>query len=114
MRPTKPTLKTNPPAAKASTSAEAEALAELTSTSASSAPANAASDGAKPFASDANGQPETGTDWSKSYHGLSSQPFPKEIADILLAPLDPLDVEMKPGAWPGGGTRVLVLTVGDL
>jgi len=44
------------------------------------------------------GQPE-GTDWSKSYHGLSSQAFSKEIAEVLLAPIDPLDVEMKPGAY---------------
>ena len=37
------------------------------------------------------------TDWSKSYFGLSTQAFSKDIADILLAPIDPLDVEMKPG-----------------
>jgi hypothetical protein len=37
------------------------------------------------------------TDWSKSYSGLSTQPFAKEIADVLMAPLDPLDVEIKPG-----------------
>lgn len=37
------------------------------------------------------------TDWSKSYHGLSSQAFSKDIAEILLAPIDPLDIEMKPG-----------------
>lgn len=37
------------------------------------------------------------TDWSKSYHGLSTQAFPKEAADILMAPIDPLDIEMKPG-----------------
>jgi len=36
------------------------------------------------------------TDWSKSYSGLSTQPFAKEIADVLMAPLDPLDVEIKP------------------
>ena len=43
--------------------------------------------------------PPTGssTDWSRSYHGLSTQPFPTEVADILLAPIDPLDIEMKPG-----------------
>ena len=39
-----------------------------------------------------------GTDWSKSYHGLSAAPFPREAADVLLAPIDPQDVEMKPGA----------------
>ncbi|CAE6516307.1 unnamed protein product [Rhizoctonia solani] len=38
----------------------------------------------------------TPTDWYTSYHGLSTQPFPKEIADILMAPIDPLDVELKP------------------
>lgn len=37
------------------------------------------------------------TDWSKSYSGLSTQPFSKEIADVLMAPVDPLDVEIKPG-----------------
>jgi hypothetical protein len=37
------------------------------------------------------------TDWSRSYHGLSIQPFPREVADILLASIDPLDIEMKPG-----------------
>ena len=36
-------------------------------------------------------------DWSKSYFGLSAQPFSKEIAEVLMAPLDPMDVEMKPG-----------------
>ncbi|KZT71624.1 mitochondrial genome maintenance MGM101 [Daedalea quercina L-15889] len=38
----------------------------------------------------------TPTDWSKSYHGLSTQPFSKEISDVLLTPIDPLDVEIKP------------------
>ncbi|KAJ3473847.1 hypothetical protein NLI96_g12793 [Meripilus lineatus] len=36
------------------------------------------------------------TDWSKSYSGLSQQPFSKEIAEVLLAPIEPEDVEMKP------------------
>ncbi|TBU33049.1 mitochondrial genome maintenance MGM101-domain-containing protein [Dichomitus squalens] len=35
-------------------------------------------------------------DWSKSYFGLSTQPFPKEAAETLLAPVDPMDVEIKP------------------
>jgi hypothetical protein len=38
-------------------------------------------------------------DWSKSYQGLSTQAFSKEIAEVLLAPLDPMDIEMKPGTW---------------
>jgi hypothetical protein len=37
------------------------------------------------------------TDWSRSYHGLSTQPFLPEVAEILQAPIDPLDIEVKPG-----------------
>lgn len=39
----------------------------------------------------------TRTDWSRSYFGLSTEPFAKEIADVLQAPVEPLDVEIKPG-----------------
>jgi hypothetical protein len=39
----------------------------------------------------------TGTDWSRSYHGLSINPFEKDITDTLLAPIDPMDIEIKPG-----------------
>ncbi|EIW76311.1 mitochondrial genome maintenance MGM101 [Coniophora puteana RWD-64-598 SS2] len=39
---------------------------------------------------------DAGTDWSKSYYGLSTQPFSKEIQEILLAPVDPYDIEVKP------------------
>lgn len=35
-------------------------------------------------------------DWTRSFHGLSAEPFPKETADILLAPTDPEEVEIKP------------------
>lgn len=35
-------------------------------------------------------------DWTRSYHGLSSQPFSKEAAEILLAPIPVDDVEVKP------------------
>jgi hypothetical protein len=42
---------------------------------------------------------DTPTDWSKSYHGLSEQAFSKDIAEILLAPIDPMDIEMKPGVF---------------
>jgi len=35
-------------------------------------------------------------DWSKSFHGLSSEAFPKEAAEVLLAPIDPQIVEIKP------------------
>ncbi|KAK2624721.1 hypothetical protein QTJ16_005914 [Diplocarpon rosae] len=35
-------------------------------------------------------------DWTKSFHGLSSQPFSKEAADVLMAPIPADDVEVKP------------------
>ncbi|QRV72356.1 genome maintenance protein [Ceratobasidium sp. AG-Ba] len=35
-------------------------------------------------------------DWYTSFHGLSTQPFPKEAADVLMAPIEPNDVEIKP------------------
>lgn len=37
------------------------------------------------------------TDWSRSYFGLSTQPFQKETAEILQQPLNPEDIEIKPG-----------------
>ena len=38
-----------------------------------------------------------GTDWSRSYHGLSTQAFSREIAEILLSSIDEMDIEIKPG-----------------
>jgi hypothetical protein len=35
-------------------------------------------------------------DWTRSYHGLSAEPFSKEAAEILLAPIPFDDVEVKP------------------
>lgn len=35
-------------------------------------------------------------DWSKSFHGLGNEAFPKEAADVLLAPVNPEIVEIKP------------------
>ncbi|KAH8598955.1 mitochondrial genome maintenance MGM101-domain-containing protein [Bisporella sp. PMI_857] len=35
-------------------------------------------------------------DWTRSFHGLSSQPFSKEAADILMASIPFDDVEVKP------------------
>lgn len=43
--------------------------------------------------------PNEGTgyvDWTRSYHGLSAQPFSAEAAAILLQPVNPEDVEIKP------------------
>ncbi|KAH9938093.1 mitochondrial genome maintenance MGM101-domain-containing protein [Fomitopsis serialis] len=52
-----------------------------------------------PLGSEPDTQPlsdGTPTDWSKSYFGLSTQAFSREVADVLLAPIEPLDVEIKP------------------
>ncbi|MCJ1379823.1 hypothetical protein MMC17_002926 [Xylographa soralifera] len=38
----------------------------------------------------------TKVDWSRSFHGLSTQPFSKEAADILLQAIPADDVEVKP------------------
>lgn len=35
-------------------------------------------------------------DWTRSFHGLSVEPFSKEAADTLQAPLNPEDIEIKP------------------
>ncbi|KAH9077073.1 mitochondrial genome maintenance protein [Lactarius deliciosus] len=40
--------------------------------------------------------PGDSTDWSRSYHGLSTQPFPPEATNILQAEIEPLDIEIKP------------------
>ncbi|KAI5794412.1 mitochondrial genome maintenance protein MGM101 [Peziza echinospora] len=39
---------------------------------------------------------EAGIDWARSFSGLSDEPFPEKISDILLAPLDPTSIEVKP------------------
>ncbi|KAK4164577.1 mitochondrial genome maintenance protein MGM101 [Cladorrhinum sp. PSN259] len=41
-------------------------------------------------------QQQGGIDWSSSFHGLSTVPFSAETAQILMKPLDPIDVEVKP------------------
>src|SRR5579859_1129557 len=42
----------------------------------------------------------TQVDWSRSFHGLSTQAFSEEAAKILTAPLETDDVEIKPGLYP--------------
>jgi len=42
------------------------------------------------------GEPEHGIDWSASFHGLSTAAFSPEVAAVLMAPLDPMDIEIKP------------------
>ncbi|KAJ5738940.1 hypothetical protein N7493_002095 [Penicillium malachiteum] len=43
-----------------------------------------------------NTAPEEKIDWTRSFHGLSAEPFSKEAADILLAEIDAQEVEIKP------------------
>lgn len=57
-------------------------------------------------AGDVEGAP---TDWSKSYYGLSVEPFPKEVSEVLQAPTDPLDIEVKPGSQFSLSFRSMVL-----
>jgi len=40
---------------------------------------------------------EIGEDWTTSFYGLSAKPFAKDVADVLLRPLAPTDIEIKPG-----------------
>ena len=35
-------------------------------------------------------------DWTRSFHGLSAEPFSKEAAEVLMAPIPFDDVEVKP------------------
>lgn len=43
-----------------------------------------------------NGSAGAGIDWSSSFHGLSTTPFSPETAAVLMQPLDPYDIEIKP------------------
>ncbi len=49
------------------------------------------------------------TDWSRSYHGLSTQSFPPEVTNILQAEIEPLDIEMKPGTSLWGSSSLSLL-----
>lgn len=40
---------------------------------------------------------EVGHNWSSSFFGLSTEKFPREVADILLEPINAEDIEIKPG-----------------
>lgn len=48
------------------------------------------------FESEEGDLPSVGENWSKSFSGLSEAAFPKEVAEILLAPINENDVEIKP------------------
>ncbi|OHW96090.1 mitochondrial genome maintenance protein [Colletotrichum incanum] len=57
-----------------------------------------ASSGGPPYQPQQQQQQQQGQiiDWSKSYYGLGTQRFSKEVVDILLQPVNPADVEVKP------------------
>ncbi|KAG0263701.1 hypothetical protein BG011_008304 [Mortierella polycephala] len=40
---------------------------------------------------------EDGQDWTRSFSGMAIEPFEKEVAEVLMSPLDPDDIEIKPG-----------------
>jgi hypothetical protein len=68
--------------------------------------ASANSSGSTPFGASAftaalssangNGASTATIDWSSSFHGLSTTPFSPETAAVLMQPLDPRDIEIKP------------------
>lgn len=39
---------------------------------------------------------DSSIDWSSSYHGLATTAFEPRVASILMAPIDPEDIEVKP------------------
>ena len=43
---------------------------------------------------------DDGPNWSTSFAGMGSAAFPKESIEVLLRPLDPADIEIKPGESP--------------
>ncbi|KAF7795555.1 hypothetical protein EIP86_006717 [Pleurotus ostreatoroseus] len=94
-----------PRVANASTASEiaAEVAAEqatspnaASSAQSTAAPQAAAEVEAEPLDFPISDGVDLGTDWSRSYQGLSQQPFSKEAADVLMAPIDPADIEVKP------------------
>jgi len=89
------------PARKASTTSEKEFdidgdVPPLPSKKASASPTAASPN---PYPESILEVPSTGTDWSRSYAGLSTESFPKELGEILMSRVDPMDVEIKPGPY---------------
>jgi hypothetical protein len=87
------TVDSYPTAAKADIASQSEII---NNTPAESIPSSGALTLPPLFDAPPTGSP---TDWSRSYHGLSTQPFSVEVAEILQAPINPLDIEMKPGPY---------------
>jgi hypothetical protein len=84
-------------------SAPASSFTQTPPSSRTSKPAESSKSGTTSLTSGLSDQPiklteddPSHVDWTSSFHGLSVEPFSKETADILLKPLDPEDVEIKP------------------
>ena len=82
----------------------AEAAATTNQTPKTASPTQASTANAKPRSLDnLEDQPlklqeddPSHVDWTRSFHGLSVEPFAKEAAEALQASLDPEDIEIKP------------------
>lgn len=84
--------------ATASFSTAPPSATETAQEDASKIPPKAPPKSSEPVLPDASAQ-DGATDLSRSYSGLSVQPFSKEAASVLMAPIDPLSIEIKPGKW---------------
>lgn len=73
---------------------DGEPIGDAASIAPAGTPAPSAFDGQLGIQEAQGGAPH---DWSRSFHGLSYEPFRKEAAQVLQAPIDPLDIEVKPG-----------------
>lgn len=106
LQPAVRTLTTSSP-----TQAWGDSAAQSTPSSSTSAPSTAPSTPEPPVSSLHRPRPAARTtpvraplpppprdpaDWSTSYQGVGSAPFPAHISSILRRPLDPSDVEIKP------------------
>ena len=79
------------PAVRYATSALTEEVSEM-----ESKPANQLNDVLPGEPATASSLDNSAIDWSRSFHGLSSTPFSSEIAQILMADLEPDSIEIKP------------------
>lgn len=52
-------------------------------------------------------QPQQEIDWSTSFHGISSQPFSAHQAAVLMRPLVPAEIEIKPGQYSHSSSLLL-------
>lgn len=79
-----------------STSSSTSAAKPAVSAPSSTEPASAVSPGFKLNDSPVSPQNSQLIDWADSFHGIGTAPFAREIADILLAPIENDDIEIKP------------------